>query len=233
MNTGNTSPLQIAIDGPVAAGKGDIASRLSKLIHLSYINTGAMYRMLALACIERNVQRKDEPRVLEVLHTVHIDLQPPDIHSQQTYRGLLDGKEVTDRLLDPDVAQGSSDVATLPLVRKEMVVLQKQMAVGRRVVMEGRDIGLRVLPDAQLKIYLTASLEERARRRHDQWMKKGIHKSFDEVLMETKIRDKQDMGRKTDPLQKLPDAWELDTTGLTQEQVIATIINKLEERHLL
>jgi len=227
------TPLQIAIDGPVAAGKGDIASRLSKELHLSYINTGAMYRMLALACIEQNVPRKDETHVLEVLHKIHMDLQPPDKNSEQTYKGLLDGKEVTDRLLDPDVAQGSSDVAVLSLIRKEMVELQKHMAVGRRVVMEGRDIGLRVLPNAQVKIYLTASLEERARRRCEQWKQKGIDKTLAEVMKETEERDTQDMSRATDPLQKLPDAWELDTTQMTQEEVITKIIQKLKERNLV
>lgn len=233
MNTQSTSPLQIAIDGPVAAGKGDIAARLAKELNLVYINTGAMYRMLALACLEKNVPWKDESAVMQVLDASHLDLQPPIPGSEKTYQAILNQKDVTDRLLDPDVSRGSSDVATLPLVRKKMVELQKKMAVGKRVVMEGRDIGLRVLPDSQLKIYLIASPEERARRRWEQWKQKGIEKPFEEVLAETKIRDTQDMGRTTDPLQKLPDAWELDTTNKSQEEVVTSILSQLKQRNLV
>ncbi len=232
MGSNETSPLQIAIDGPVAAGKGDIAAMLAKEFRLSYINTGAMYRMLALACIRRSVGRKDEEKVLEVLQSIRIDLQPPAPGSTHTFRALIDDEDVTDLLLSPEVSAGSSDVAVLPAVRKIMVDVQKRMAVGRRVVMEGRDIGLRVLPDAPLKIYLTASLEERAHRRFKQWQEKGIRKTLEEVIAETKIRDAQDMGRETDPLQVLPDAWELDTTGLTQEAVVGKIRAELKRRNL-
>jgi len=226
-------PLQIAIDGPVAAGKGDIAARLAKACHLIYINTGAMYRMLALACIEKNVDRSDVKEVLHVLDTVTIDLGAPEKNSAKTFVALLDGRDVTDRILDPDVSRGSSDVAVIPEVRRRMVDLQKHMAQGKAVVMEGRDIGLRVLPHAQLKIYLTASVEERSKRRFLQWQEKGITKSLEETIADTKFRDTQDMTRATDPLQKLPDAWELDTTGMTQDEVITTIVKELERRTLV
>ena len=229
----NSTPLQIAIDGPVGAGKGDIADRIAKKFSLLYINTGAMYRMLALSCIEKGVDRKNEKEVLKLLQKTKIDLRPPKEGSDKTFIGLLDNRDVTDRLLDPDVSQGSSDVATLPEVRKHMVEMQKNMAKGKRVVMEGRDISLRVLPEAQLKIYLTASLRERAERRQKQWLLKGITKTPDEVVEETRIRDKQDMERQTDPLQKLPDAWELDTTGMTQDEVIEEIGRELKRRNLI
>jgi len=228
-----TTPLQIAIDGPVAAGKGDIAARLAKELHLIYINTGAMYRMLALSCLLRNIEMKNEPVVMELLNTININLEPQDVGSEKTYRAMLNGKDVTDRLLDPDVSQGSSDVATLSSVRKKMVELQQKMAIGKRVVMEGRDIGLRVLPNAQLKIFLTASLEERAKRRWEQWRGKNIQKTLEEVIEETKIRDAQDTHRSVDPLQILSDAWELDTTNLPQEQVVKKIIDELSKRNLL
>lgn len=229
----NMEYLQIAIDGPVAAGKGDIAARLAKQCRLVYINTGAMYRMLALACIEHGVSCTDAEGVLAILGKSTIDLGIPDASSSKTFLAFLNGQDVTDRILAPDVSEGSSDVAVIPEVRRRMVELQKIMAKGKPVVMEGRDIALRVLPHAQLKIYLTASLEERAKRRFRQWQEKGIAKTLEETIEDTRMRDTQDMTRQTDPLQKLPDAWELDTTGLSQEQVVDRIVEELQKRKLI
>lgn len=227
------TPLQIAIDGPVASGKGDISARLAKTFGLVYIYTGAMYRALALACIEQKISLKDKAEVLRELSEINIDLVDPDTGSDYAFKVLLDGKDVTERISHPDVSMGASDVGTIPEVRVLMVERQKKIAEGKRVVMEGRDIGLRVLPNAQLKIYLNASLEERAKRRQLQWAGKGINKTYQEVLLDTKERDKQDMGRSADPLQKLPDAWELDTTGLTQNEVVEKIKHELMRRQLL
>lgn len=227
------TPLQIAIDGPVAAGKGDIAGRLAKELGLLYIYTGAMYRMLALACIEKDIPLKDPERVLPLLQTISIELVEPDPNSQYAYKALLDDVDVTERITEQDAAMGASDVAVIPEVRQFMVSRQQEIAESKRVVMEGRDIGLRVLPQAQLKIYLTASVEERGFRRWLQFKEKGIQKSRDEVLADTKLRDDQDMTRPTDPLQKLPDAWKLDTTGMTQEEVVGRIKEELIKRNLL
>lgn len=227
----STAPLQIAIDGPVAAGKGDIAARLAKALNVVYIYTGAMYRMLALACIRECVGTKDVPKVLDVLGRITIDLGKPS--GEHAITALLNGEDVTDRIMAPDTAQGASDVATIPEVRAIMVARQQKLAEGKSVVMEGRDIGIRVLPNAQLKMYLTASIEERARRRWEQWKKKGIDKPMAEVIEDTRIRDEQDSSRATDPLQKLPDAWELDTTGMSQDQVIEAIVAELTRRNLL
>ena len=225
--------LQIAIDGPVAAGKGDIAARLAKELQLLYIYTGAMYRMLALACITDGVSTRDEHGVYEVLKKSSIELAIPPKGSKESFIAKLNNVDVTERIMEPDVAAGASDVAVFPSVRKEMVRRQQQIADDKSVVMEGRDIGLRVLPNAQLKIFLTASLEERARIRFDQWKQKGIVVSMDEVLKETKIRDDQDTKRATDPLQKLSDAWELDSTTLSQEEVVHAIIKELKKRKLV
>lgn len=229
----NSLPLQIAIDGPVAAGKGDIASRLAKKFNLVYIYTGVMYRALALACLQAGISFKDAPRVIQLLLQSKIELVEPSPGSERSYKVLLDGEDVTERLLNQDVAMAASDVGTIPEVRIEMVRQQQRLAQGRRVVMEGRDIGLRVLPQAQLKIYLTASQVERARRRFKQWQEKGTPKTFAETLEDTKNRDLQDTTRAVDPLQKLPDAWELDTTGLTQEEVVAHIETELKQRNLI
>lgn len=225
--------LQIAIDGPVAAGKGDIAARLAKKLHLLYIYTGAMYRMLALACIQEGVSLKDEQAVFAVLTKSHIELVRPEKGSKETFFAHLNGKNVTDRIMEPDVASGASDVGVFPSVRSEMVARQQKIADDKPVVMEGRDIGLRVLPNAQLKVFLTASLEERAKRRFDQWKQKGIDVAMEEVIEETKSRDAQDSGRMTDPLQKLPDSWELDSTKMQQEEVVDAIIQELTKRNLL
>ncbi|MEK7543473.1 MAG: (d)CMP kinase [Patescibacteria group bacterium] len=229
MNT----PLQIAIDGPVASGKGDIAGRLAKELQLTYIYTGAMYRMLALACIEAGISTKDIDSVCKKLQQIIISLMPPSSTSIHPFVAVLNDSDVTERIFKQDVAIGSSDVGTIPQVRQWMVARQQDMAHGKSVVMEGRDIGLRVLPNAQLKIYLTASLEERAHRRWLQFDAKGIKKTHEEVLSDTKLRDHQDTTRVTDPLQKLPDAWELDTTGMNQEDVVARIKEELIKRNLL
>lgn len=225
--------LQIAIDGPVAAGKGDIAARLAQELHIAYVYTGAMYRMLALACIERRISLKEPKLILSLLNDITIDLVEPDSDSPYAYKALLDGKDVSERITRPDVAMGASDVSVIPQVRTFMVLRQQELAQGRNVVMEGRDIGLRVLPHAQLKIYLTASLEERAKRRWLQWKEKGVDKTLKEIIEDTRKRDAQDMARATDPLQKLPEAWELDTTNMPQVEVVKRIVTELNKRNLL
>lgn len=226
-------PLQIAIDGPVAAGKGDIAERLANKLGLVYLYTGAMYRTLALACLRNGVSTKDAQKVIVLLNKSDIKLVAAGPHSGQTFKLLLNGEDVTDNIFDQEIAQGSSDVSTIPEVRQVMVTKQKQLATGRAVVAEGRDIGLRVLPHAQLKIFLTASLEERARRRFKQIKARGIDKTYSEVLKDTRERDHQDLNRFIDPLQKLPDAWELDTTILTKDEVMEKIEEELRRRHLV
>jgi len=226
-------PLQIAIDGPVASGKGDIASRLAKKLHLLYIYTGAMYRALALACIEQGISCNDEEKVVRLLATLSIDIVPPQEHDAYPYRVLLNGNDVSARIQKQDAAQGASDVGVISAVRQWMVARQKELARGMSVVMEGRDIGLRVLPHAQLKIFLTASSEVRAKRRFLQWQEKGITKTFEETLIDTKIRDEQDTTREADPLKKLSDSWELDTTTMTQDEVVNAIIGELKKRKLL
>ena len=227
------TPLQIAIDGPVASGKGEIAARLARKLKLLYIYTGAMYRALALACIEKGVSLKDESYILALLEQIEIAMKEPDKQSNYPYCVLLDGKDVTERIIKPDTAQGASDVGTLVGVRRWMVVRQQELSRGKRVVMEGRDIALRVLPEAQLKIYLTASVEERAKRRWAQWQQKGVQKTYEETLATMRERDAQDMNRAADPLRKVEDAWELDTTGMSADQVVSSIEEELKRRNLI
>lgn len=226
-------PLRIAIDGPVGAGKSDISARLAKELGLVYLYTGAMYRVLALACYQENVAYKDVNRVLPLLSRYVIELAQPSESSQRPYMVLLNGEDVTELLFTPEIDKGASDVSTLLPVRRFMVKRQQEMAEGKRVVMDGRDIGLRVLPNAELKIYFTASLEERAKRRQLQYQQQGHPMTFEEVLADTQQRDLQDTTRSVDPLQKLPDAWGLDTTGKNQEEVVAAIKQELSRRGLL
>lgn len=223
-------PLQIAIDGPVGSGKSDISARLAKDLGLIYLYTGAMYRALAWACTQEGIPFKNEARVMAIIPKYVIELKPPDEFDTRGFSVWVNNINVTDKLFTPDMSTAASDVSTLAAVRKYMVQRQQDMAKGKAVVMEGRDIGLRVLPDAQLKIYLTATLEERAKRR---WQQHNEKQDFTQVLEETRARDSQDMTRAADPLMKLPDAWELDTTGMTQEQVVDVIKKELLRRNLI
>jgi cytidylate kinase len=225
--------LQIAIDGPVGSGKSDISARLAKQLNLTYLYTGAMYRALAWICVQEGVAFKDSSHVIPLLTKFLIDLRPPSKDGSHGFAVWVGETEVTDKLFTPAMSQGSSDVGTIPEVRKFMVARQQELARGKNVVMEGRDIGLRVLPNAQLKIFLTASLEERAHRRWEQYKEKDPTKTLSQEIEETKIRDDQDTKRVTDPLRKLPDAWELDTTGMTQDKVVKAIILELMKRHLV
>jgi CMP/dCMP kinase len=229
----NDQKLAIAIDGPVASGKGEIAARLARELNLLYIYTGAMYRALALSCIRAGIPLKDEKKVEALLEHSAIDMREPGEDSGYAYKVLLNGEDVTQRITKQDTASGASDVGSLPSVRQWMVGRQKEIAKGHRVVMEGRDIGLRVLPDAQLKIYLTASPEVRAKRRFEEWQAKGIQKTLEETLSDTEERDRQDMTRLTDPLQKVSDAWEIDTTHMNPSEVTAVIIAELKRRGLI
>lgn len=227
------SPLQIAIDGPVGAGKSDISARLAKKLNMIYVNTGAMYRACAYLCFINKINYKDEERVLSLVQKHIIDLKEPLPKSKKVFRLLIDGKDVTDKIFNPEMDKGSSDVSTLSKIRVYMVNLQQRIALGKSVVMEGRDIGYKVLPNAQMKIFLTASIEERAKRRFKLAKIKKINKTYQENLEDTKSRDYQDTTRKTDPLKKSEDAWEFDTTKLTQNQVVNQIINELIKRKLI
>ncbi len=228
-----SSVLHVAIDGPVGAGKSDISSSLAKNLGITYVYTGVMYRAVAYASMTNNVDPHDKEKILALLSGLAIRLEPPDINSTHPVKVILNSSDVTDELFTPAVDLITPIVSSIAEVRREMVKLQQAQAKGKSVVMEGRDIGLRVLPDAQLKIYLTAAVEERAKRRHLQMKRKGINKAYQEVLQDTKKRDIRDTTRTVDPLQKLPDAWELDTTGMTRDGVVACIKEELVRRNLL
>lgn len=221
-------PYQIAIDGPVSAGKGTVSRLVADRLGFLYVDTGAMYRLTALLAQRHNVDFDQEDAIVDLLKYVEIDIRQP---SDQEKDGrlttvLLDGEDVSWAIRTESVSQGASKVAVHPKVRANLVEKQQLIAQKRDVVMEGRDITYRVLPDAQLKIYLTANDVVRAKRRHFQLQTRGESMTFDEVYTELIKRDKQDSERKTDPLQITDDAWVIDTSDLSIEQVVDLIVAK-------
>ncbi|MBI4129943.1 (d)CMP kinase [Candidatus Roizmanbacteria bacterium] len=220
--------IQIAIDGPVAAGKGTIAALIAKKRNLLYVDTGAMYRAVALLGMRSGVDLSDEQQLLRLLEHNSLTVATSE-KRPGTCDIYLNQENVSEEIRTPKVSWGSSVVATHPAIRNYLVAQQREIAKKKSVVMEGRDIGLRVLPDAKLKIFLTADQTVRARRRKEQLAKKGIQTSYSHVLQETRKRDQQDMHRSIDPLQPPPGALIIDTTDLTIDEVVAMIVNKLDE----
>lgn len=223
----------IAIDGPVAAGKGTIAVRLAHDLNGFHLYTGAMYRSLALLCLEKNIDLHDIESVVAVLPEMNIVFEGDTI--------LLNGEDVTEKLKEKGPAAGSSVVAVDPRVRSAMVLKQQQIAqaalkVGKIVISEGRDTGTKVLPDAALKIYLTASDEVRAKRRLLQYQQQGREVSFEEVLAEIRERDKRDLERSADPLPSDPKAlgyFVLDDSNQSEEETVHMIHAELKQRGLV
>jgi cytidylate kinase len=213
--------LVIAIDGPVGAGKSTVAKLVARKLGYLYVDTGAMYRAVALKALRLGMDIND-PIVMAML------AEATDIQLQQqgdgSVRVFLDGEDVTEAIRTPEVSEASSIVSAHEGVRKVLAERQKAMAELGGVVMEGRDIQTVIAPDAEVKIFLTASLEERAKRRWLELQQKGISVSYEEVLQEVKERDERDKNRTIAPLRKAPDAVEIDTTGMTPEEVAEKIV---------
>lgn len=221
-----TKKISIAIDGPAAAGKSTVAKIAAEKLSYIYIDTGAMYRALTLKALCQNVNLQDEDILLEILQQTKISLFP----GEKGQLVFLDEKEVTDEIRTAQVSNSVSFVAKHPLVRKEMVARQKILASGGGVVMDGRDIGTHVLPNAEVKIFLRASVEERALRRHNENILKNFPSDLEKLKEEIALRDKIDTERETAPLKKADDAIELDTTSLTIDQVVEKIMSYVHER---
>ncbi|MBN2209359.1 MAG: (d)CMP kinase [Candidatus Coatesbacteria bacterium] len=216
--------LKVAIDGPCASGKSTIAKLLAQRLGFKLINTGAMYRAVGLLALERGIDPLDEAAVCSILPDIDIDLVGP----ASSQRVILNGRDVTERIAQPDVAKAASDASSLLPVRRELVARQQAMAQEGGVVLEGRDIGTVVLKDAECKFYVTASIEERARRRLKDYEGMGIEKALAEVQDELRQRDQNDMTREHSPLKKADDAIELDTTHLTIDQVIDRLMDYIQ-----
>jgi cytidylate kinase len=218
--------ISIAIDGPAAAGKSTVAKIVAEKLSYVYIDTGAMYRAFTLKALEEKIDLEDEEALLSSLKRTKIDLLP----GGKGQIVLLDGRDVTALIRNGEVTNSVSIVAKHPLVRKEMVTRQQQLASGGGVVMDGRDIGTHVLPNAELKIFLLASVEERALRRHKENVENGFPSDLEKLKEEIALRDKLDSERETAPLKKAADAVELDTTSLSINEVVEKILSLAYER---
>ncbi|MDF9653452.1 (d)CMP kinase [Bacillus cereus] len=213
--------ISIAIDGPAAAGKSTVAKVVAKELSYVYIDTGAMYRTLTYAALEQKVDIENEEQLMEVVKNVNIEFQ----QGENTQLVFLNGQDVSEVIRTPDVTNRVSIVAKHRLVREEMVRRQQELAKKGGVVMDGRDIGTHVLPDAEVKIFMLASVEERAERRHLENSNKGFDSNLEQLKEEIAQRDKLDSEREVSPLKKADDALELDTTSLSIEEVVQKIMS--------
>lgn len=204
--------ISVAVDGPAGAGKSSVSKAAAKDMGFTYIDTGAMYRAAALFAIENGINIKnDRKNLVSRLDEIKIDIKYAD-DSQRVY---LCGSDVTERIRREDVSVGASDVATIPEVREKLVQIQQNMAKSANVIMDGRDICEHVLPNAQVKIFLTASVESRAKRRYNELKDKGVDCDLDKIKTDILYRDKNDSTRKVSPLKQSEDATLLDTTELS------------------
>lgn len=213
----------VAIDGPAGAGKGTITKLVGEKLGLINIDTGATFRCVALNMIQEKIDIKEEEKIQEILNRINIQMENDG-------RIFLNGEDVTRKIRENDVNNLVSPVSTLPIVRNKLLEVQRKISEGKDVIMEGRDIGTVVFPNADVKIYLDATAEERAKRRVLQNQEKGIVSSYEEVLAGIKDRDKRDSTRKIAPLKKAEDAIYLDSTNLSIEQVKNKIIEIINEK---
>ncbi|WP_186671072.1 (d)CMP kinase [Sporosarcina sp. BP05] len=218
--------IKIAIDGPAAAGKSTIAKITAEKLGYTYIDTGAMYRALTHKALVRNINTSDGKELEKLLEETEIVLRP-SINGQVV---IVDGKDVTEDIRSQLVTANVSSVATHMGVRQLMVDKQRQLAIGRGVVMDGRDIGTDVLPDAELKIFMTASVEERAMRRHIEDEKRGFTTSLEQLKAEIAERDRADSEREVSPLRQAEDAVLIDTTSMSITDVAEKISELAEKR---
>ena len=218
--------FNIAIDGPASSGKSTIAKRLADIYELVYIDTGAMYRSLTYLALQNNISVEDESKLMGLLGKTEIVLERQD--DRQSV--LVNGEDITDAIRQNDVTNNVSVVSSYSRVRKELVKRQQEMAQHVGVVMDGRDIGTVVLPDAEVKIYLVASVEERAERRYLENKQKGIETDYEQLKEEIIARDHYDMNREVSPLEQAEDAIKVDTTGLTIEEVVRECQNIIKNK---
>ncbi len=217
--------LIIAIDGPSGSGKSTIAKYLADQINATYIDTGAMYRAITYAAMEKGIV-DDTKKVIELARNSKIDIK----YENGTTRVFVDGKEVTDEIRSAAVNSKVSDISTIPEVRDVLVRIQRDLGNRETVVAEGRDTSTIVFPDADVKIYLTASLDTRAERRLKEYLEKGVDISLEEVKENLANRDRIDSGRKVSPLTKADDAFEIDSTSMTINEELKFLLDKIKQK---
>ena len=214
--------IAIAIDGPAGAGKSTLARRCASHFSFLYVDTGAIYRTLGLAALRRGIDCKDAVAVTELLPQLDIRLRYNDNGEQRMY---LDGEDVSEEIRKPEISICASDVSAHADVRRYLLEMQRRLARENDVIMDGRDIGTVVLPNAEVKIFLTASAEERARRRMRDLEKKGITQDYESILEDIRYRDRQDSGRAAAPLKAADDAVLVDTSELSFEESFEKLCN--------
>lgn len=214
--------LRVAIDGPGGTGKSTIAKAVAERFGIEYIDTGAMYRSIALKSVREEISADDEQAVREMLDSTEIDFRDGKV--------WLDGEDVGGLIRTNEISMAASNISKLPCVRAKVDELSKRLAATKNVVMEGRDIGTAVIPDAEVKIFMTADPEVRAKRRYDQLIEQGKEADLEKIAEEIKQRDYQDSHRELNPLKQAEDAVFLDSTDLTIEEnidAVAEIINSV------
>jgi len=225
--------LTIAIDGPAGSGKSTVARRVAAMLGYLYLDSGAMYRAVALKALRGAVPLNDETGLIELTRDTHIELKAPTAEQEAAgfkNRIFLDGCEVTEEIRKPEVAEAASRLATIAGVRQVLVAEQQRAGLGGGVVMEGRDIGTVVFPNAELKIFLDASPEVRAQRRWKEHQEKGDRLTLLQVLQEVRERDKRDRERKVSPLVKAKDAVLIDNTAMGIDETARLIVFLVNER---
>ena len=214
--------ISVAIDGPAGAGKSTIAKLVGKEFNLMYINTGAMYRAVSLVAKENNVEPAEVDKLVELIDTMEMHFEKDDL--------FLNGVNVQEQITMPEISSIVSNFASIPEVRSKLVKLQRDMSEKFDVIMDGRDIGTVVLKNAPFKFFLTASAEERARRRFNELINRGIEVNYDTLLSDIIKRDYIDSNREVDPLRMADDAIEIDSSNLSIEEVTETICNYIKNK---
>lgn len=215
--------MKIAIDGPAGAGKSTVAKAIAAKMHINYLDTGAMYRAVAYAMLEQGIEPADAARVVPALGTLDMTIE----YNNQVQKVLVNGQDVTPYIRTSRISKGASDIAVIPQVRLKLVEIQRQVANEYDIVMDGRDIGTYVLPDADKKYFITASPRERARRRCMEMRASGEQADIDTIEKEIIARDKTDSTREFAPLRQADDAIMVDTTKMDKERVIEWIIGDI------
>ena len=214
----------VAIDGPAGAGKGTITKLVGEKLNLVNVDTGATFRCVALNMLKENIGIDEEEKIKAILEKINIEMYPDG-------KIFLNGEDVTKRIRENDVNNFVSPVSTIKVVRDKLLEIQRKIAEGKNVIMEGRDIGTTVFPNADVKIYLDATPEERARRRVLQNKEKGIETSYEEVLENIKDRDYRDSNREIAPLRKAEDAIYIDSSDMTIEEVVNKVIDIINKKN--
>lgn len=218
--------FSIAIDGPAGAGKSTVAREIAKRLNFIYIDTGAMYRAFGLYYLKNNISLDNEEDVNKYVSLVTIEMENQDGENKL----FLNQEDVTKEIRTEEASRGASKVSVYPKVREKMVELQQEMASKNNVVMDGRDIGTVVLPQATLKIYLTASVLVRAERRYKEQMEKGMEVNLEDIKKDIEERDYRDMNRETSPLKQASDAILVDTSSMNKDEVISEILKLCQDR---